>query len=66
MSVTQHRRTVNTLSALFKRIAERDTRPIFLLGAGASVTSGVPLAAKLVEFIYRHAFAVQELGDENA
>jgi len=66
MSVTQHKRTINTLAALFKRNAERDTRPIFLLGAGASVTSGVPLAAKLVEFIARHAFAVQELGDENA
>lgn len=39
---------------------------MFLLGAGASVTSGVPLSAKLVEFIARHSFAVQELGDENA
>lgn len=66
MAATQHRRTVNTLAALFKRNTERDTRPIFLLGAGASVTSGVPHAAKLVEFIARLAYAVQELGDENA
>jgi NAD-dependent SIR2 family protein deacetylase len=31
-------------------------RPIVLLGAGASVTSGVPLVRQLVDLIGRHAY----------
>src|SRR6266566_6355739 len=66
MNHDQHRKSVNTLAALFRGNDERSTRPIWLLGAGASVTSGVPLSTTMVQFIARHAYAVQEIGDENA
>lgn len=63
MSNGQHRRSVKQLAALFRK--EQPTRPVLLLGAGASYRSGVPLADKLAQDIARFAFAVQELGDEN-
>ncbi|SRR5579862_5153394 len=41
---------------------ERDARPIFLLGAGASFRAGVPVAAEMVRQIARFSYAVKELG----
>ena len=38
-------------------------RPILLLGAGASVTSGVPLVRELVDLIGRHAFCLRHQRD---
>jgi len=64
--MTAHQQSVNTLAALFRRNQERATRPIWLLGAGASITSGIPDAAKFVEHIARHAYAIHNLGDERA
>jgi SIR2-like domain/Putative ATP-dependent DNA helicase recG C-terminal len=66
METAQHRKTVNRLAALFRNNEARVTRPLWLLGAGCSVKSGVPLAATMVQFIARHAYAIQEIGDENA
>lgn len=57
---TQHRGSVRRLAALLE--ASQAARPVFLLGAGASFRSGVPLAAEAVNRIAREAFAARELG----
>jgi hypothetical protein len=50
------------LAFLFR--ATRPTRPMLLLGAGASYRSGVPLAAESVRRIARNAYARQVLGQD--
>ena len=64
LSSESHRETVKILSGKLRH--EHPNRPLFLLGAGASVTSGVPTAADLVWLIGRHAFAEREKGSINA
>ncbi len=51
---------VNELAYLFR--AARKSRPLLLLGAGASYRSGIPLAAEAVKHIARAAYARHELG----
>lgn len=41
---------------------ENDPRPTFLLGAGASYSSGIPLAAESVKRLAKQVFAERELG----
>lgn len=41
-------------------LLRRDVKPVFLLGAGASVKSGVPLAGTLVELIGKFAYCKQK------
>jgi len=48
-------RTIEELSGLL--LPNQQVRPIFLLGAGASFNSGVPLASEMVRQIARHALA---------
>lgn len=48
-------RTIEQLSGLF--LPEEPVRPVLLVGAGASFTSGVPLAAEMVRQIARFALA---------
>lgn len=64
MSQLDHTASVRRLAALFR--ADQHTRPILLLGAGASFRSGVPLADTLVVQIMRLAYAVDKYGDESA
>jgi hypothetical protein len=59
----EHRHSVKQIAALFRK--EQPTRPVLLLGAGASYRSGVPLADKMVQDIARYGFAVHELGSEH-
>ena len=59
-----HRETVKLLSGKLRH--ENPNRPLFLTGAGASFTSGVPTATELVWLIGRHAFAEREKGSVNA
>lgn len=44
---------VNLIASLFR--ADREIRPLLLLGAGASFRSGVPMAAQAVNLIARRA-----------
>lgn len=60
----KHEQSVKILADKLR--TEHASRPVLLLGAGASVTSGVPLAAELVRIIGRHAHAERELGSANA
>lgn len=50
-----HAHSVQQLASLFR--GNNDTRPVFLLGAGASFSSGVPLAADAVKRIARRVYA---------
>src|ERR1051326_7298408 len=50
-------RSVDQLSGLF--LPEEPVRPVLLVGAGASFTSGVPLAAEMVRQIARFALATE-------
>jgi hypothetical protein len=56
--------SVKLLASKFR--ADAAARPILLLGAGASVSSGVPLAADLVRRIGRYGHAIHRLGNANA
>ncbi len=60
----KHQSSVTRLAARFR--SDQATRPVVLLGAGASFRSGIPLAADLVKLIARHSYAFVELGDEQA
>jgi NAD-dependent SIR2 family protein deacetylase len=51
---------VKNLAYLFR--ANGKTRPVFLLGAGASFRSGIPLAEEAVRRIARSAYARHKLG----
>jgi hypothetical protein len=56
---------LTTAARLGQLILERRPDPILLLGAGASLKSGVPLAGDIAELAARHAYC-RELGfDEN-
>ena len=55
-----HAATVARLACEFE--VTQSARPVFLLGAGASYRSGVPLAAEATHRIGREAFARQRLG----
>ena len=50
-----HAHSVQQLASLFR--ADNEARPVFLLGAGASFSSGVPLAADGVKRIARRVYA---------
>lgn len=52
--------TTHTLVSLLR--ASNEARPVFLLGAGASFSSGVPLAAESVKRIARRVFAERATG----
>jgi SIR2-like domain len=56
----EHARAVACLTSLFE--VSQSARPVFLLGAGASYRSGVPLAADATHRIAREAYARQRLG----
>jgi len=62
MVESPHQATVNQLAALFR--SDQLTRPILLLGAGASFKCGVPTAADLVQQIVRLGCAIEKFGDE--
>ncbi|WP_299631768.1 SIR2 family protein [uncultured Roseobacter sp.] len=55
-----HKSSVAILSSLFR--PENDARPTLLLGAGASFTSGIPLAGESVRRLAKQVFAERELG----
>jgi len=55
-----HRRAVNQLAALVE--STQSVRPVWLLGAGASFRSGVPLADEAVTRIAREVYAKQHFG----
>lgn len=59
-----HRESVAILADKLRR--QHSNRPIFLLGAGSSVSSGVPTASELVWLIGRHAYAERVKGSVNA
>ncbi|MES1242758.1 MAG: SIR2 family protein [Acidobacteriota bacterium] len=50
-----HKNSVQAIASLLR--ATNEARPVFLLGAGASFSSGVPLAAESVRRIARRVFA---------
>src|SRR2546430_1028671 len=52
--------STQTLASLMRDCSE--ARPVFLLGAGASFSSGVPLAAESVRRIARRVFAERSKG----
>jgi hypothetical protein len=54
-----HAESVTRLAALLR--AANSARPVFLLGAGASFSSGVPLADKCVSLLARRIYAEQVL-----
>ena len=62
MSDPQFQSTTNQLAALFR--SGQPTRPVTLLGAGASFSSGVPTATELVQQILRLGCAIEKFGDE--
>jgi SIR2-like domain len=51
---------IQALAYLFR--ASRNTRPVLLLGAGASFRSGIPMAGKATERIARRAYSRHILG----
>ena len=55
-----HRDSVHALTSLFR--AHNEARPILLLGAGASFSSGVPLAAESVRRLAKRVFAEHIMG----
>lgn len=55
-----HKASVKILASLLR--PDNDARPTFLLGAGASFSSGVPLAAESVKRLVKQVFAERELG----
>jgi hypothetical protein len=55
-----HQDSVRDLASLFR--ASNEARPILLLGAGASFSSGVPLAAESVRRLARRVFAEKVKG----
>lgn len=55
-----HTNSVQTLTSLFR--AHNEARPILLLGAGASFSSGVPLAAESVRRLAKRVFAERIMG----
>lgn len=55
-----HRSAVRQLTSLFE--ASQRARPVFLLGAGASYRSGVPLADDAVKRIAKEVYAKRNLG----
>jgi hypothetical protein len=55
-----HRSAVRQLTSLFE--ASQRARPVFLLGAGASYRSGVPLADDAVKRIAKEVYAKRSLG----
>ena len=59
-----HRSTVRRLASLFR--SDQPTRPVLLLGAGASYRSGIPLAETLVKNIARLRYAIDRFGSEAA
>jgi hypothetical protein len=58
--VMAHSASVTLLCSLHK--PDNDARPTFLLGAGASFSSGIPLAAESVKRLAKQAYADQILG----
>ncbi|WP_296078013.1 hypothetical protein [uncultured Agrobacterium sp.] len=60
MTSQEHAASVRALASLLR--AEREARPILLLGAGASFSSGVPMAAPSVMRIAKRVYAERELG----
>ncbi|HKQ38993.1 MAG TPA: SIR2 family protein, partial [Verrucomicrobiae bacterium] len=62
MIETPHQAAINQLAALFR--SNQPTRPVLLLGAGASFSSGVPTAAELVQQVARLGCAIEKFGDE--
>jgi len=56
----RHRAAVRQLTSLFE--AGQRARPVFLLGAGASYRSGVPLADDAVKRIAKEVYAKRNLG----
>ncbi|MGL4964045.1 MAG: SIR2 family protein [Inquilinus sp.] len=55
-----HDPSVKTLAAILR--ADNEARPVFMLGAGASFSSQVPLAEKCVKLLARRVYAERELG----
>jgi hypothetical protein len=58
--MTSHRDSVLTLASLLR--SKADIRPLVLLGAGTSYSSGIPLAAEGVRRIAKRVFADKEKG----
>lgn len=54
-----HSASVKALASILR--TENDARPVFLLGAGASFSSGVPLAEQCVKLIARRVYAEREM-----
>jgi predicted HTH transcriptional regulator len=52
-------------SAIIATLLKENPKPVFLLGAGASVTSGIPLAGEIVSLAARWAYARQSGKDNN-
>lgn len=57
-----HNASIKTLASLLR--PDNDARPTFLLGAGASFSSGVPLAAESVRRLAKQVYAERELGGQ--
>jgi SIR2-like domain len=55
-----HDESVQLLTSILR--ADRDARPVLLLGAGASFSSGIPVAAECVRRISRRVFAERVKG----
>lgn len=64
MAQPSHRSSVRRLASLFRK--DQLTRPVLLLGAGASYRSGIPLAETLVKNIARLGYAIERFGSETA
>ena len=64
MPSDSHRSSVLRLASLFRH--DQPTRPVLLLGAGASYRSGIPLAETLVKNIARLRYAIDRFGSEAA
>jgi len=52
-------------SAMIATLLKENPKPVFLLGAGASVTSGIPLAGEIVSLAAKWAYARQSGKDTN-
>jgi hypothetical protein len=59
-----HAFAVKTLSAILR--TDNEARPVFLLGAGASFSSQVPMAEQCVKLLARRVYADRELGGKVA
>lgn len=60
MSVQTHQSAVRVLTSILR--ADNEARPVLLLGAGASFSSGVPMAAPSVMRLAKRVYAERELG----